>query len=529
VSACAWEDWRAGHELTKKSLCTLDKILLLVVPVSHEYLTIVTGSINIVAGLINRLATSLKLDLLWDKLVGHGLYLHAIRNPDILCHLQKQAERHYADHLATWPFSKGAGIRISGAAHIEYPRGLVVGNNVHIDEGCYLDARGGILIGDNTHISRNVTICSSHPRFEGDALPYDNMQVDKPVTIGKNVWIDMNVTIVPGVIIGEGAVIRVGAVINEDVPALAIVSSAVAVISNTREASRYKQLEQQQRWSGNGGNLLTEKAKSAFNRTAEQLGEKMFFVLGTGRNGSTAIAKNLNRHAGIICQHEPKLSLVTLSTKYSHREVSIEKVKQELMMLYCEQYTFPDLVYGESDQKLSNMVPLLRDILPSAKFIWLLRNPVDTINSTFSRGWFLDNDLYPTQVQRETYTENYKPMYSQYRVHADKAGLMSEQEWKDMSPFARNCWYWSYWNEMIEAHLKTLPVGQSMLVRLEDLQFQMPEILRFLGLPYDVSLEVQQANQAVYKLLTQSDWSADMQADFDRICLPNYRRWYDLE
>jgi hypothetical protein len=57
----------------------------------------------------------------------------------------------------------------------------------------------------------------------------------------------------------------------------------------------------------------------------------------------------------------------------------------------------------------------------------------------------------------------------------------------------------------------------------------MPEILRFLGLPYDVSLEVQQANQAVYKLLTQSDWSADMQADFDRICLPNYRRWYDLE
>jgi hypothetical protein len=48
-------------------------------------------------------------------------------------------------------------------------------------------------------------------------------------------------------------------------------------------------------------------------------------------------------------------------------------------------------------------------------------------------------------------------------------------------------------------------------------------------LPYDVSLEVQQANQAVYKLLTQSDWSADMQADFDRICLPNYRRWYDLE
>lgn len=156
--------------------------------------------------------------------------------------------------------SCGQDCHFYGSITVVLPERLSIGNNVHINQNAYINATGGVVIGDNTHISRNLTLYSYNHNYEGEALPYDDTAIEKPVTIGKNVWIGMDVKIIPGVSIGDGAVIGLGTVVNEDVPFCAVVGSPKHRIIKYRDKNRYAELEKNRRYGGVNGKLYrTEK------------------------------------------------------------------------------------------------------------------------------------------------------------------------------------------------------------------------------------------------------------------------------
>ena len=140
--------------------------------------------------------------------------------------------------------------KIHGRITIAYPDRLRIGEHVRIGRGCYFFCLGGLAIGDNTQISRNVTIYTASHDYRGNAIPYDDQYVLKPVMIGQSVWIGMNVSIAPGVTIGDGAIVGMGTTVATDVPAGAVVVGAKARIVAGRDMKKFRLLSEQARLFG---------------------------------------------------------------------------------------------------------------------------------------------------------------------------------------------------------------------------------------------------------------------------------------
>jgi hypothetical protein len=82
---------------------------------------------------------------------------------------------------------------------------------------------------------------------------------------------------------------------------------------------------------------------------------------------------------------------------------------------------------------------LLSEILPQAGFIWLIRDGRAVVASTVGRGWFDDHEL--EGVPPEKYM---KRQWKTHRLNGALCGALSGEEWRQMSVFERNCWYWAY-------------------------------------------------------------------------------------
>jgi acetyltransferase-like isoleucine patch superfamily enzyme len=111
----------------------------------------------------------------------------------------------------------------------------------HLKSGTYIETSGGVRIGRYFHPGRGLTIFSTnHNYLDCDRIPYDEVEISGPVTIGDFVWCGANVTIVPGVTIGEGAVIGAGSVVTRDVPPMAVVGGNPAKVIKYRDAAHFE-------------------------------------------------------------------------------------------------------------------------------------------------------------------------------------------------------------------------------------------------------------------------------------------------
>ena len=101
-------------------------------------------------------------------------------------------------------------------------------------------------MGNNIKMGPQVFIWTwNHNYYAPEALPYDRVCIEGPVTINDNVWVGAKATIIPGVTIGEGAVIAMGAVVTKDVPPCAVVGGNPAKILKYRDIEVYNKLKNQ--------------------------------------------------------------------------------------------------------------------------------------------------------------------------------------------------------------------------------------------------------------------------------------------
>ena len=104
------------------------------------------------------------------------------------------------------------------------PRGLTIGNNSHINQGCIIDARGKIAIGSSVSISHRVSIMTGGHDYQSRNF----LGKYKSVFIDDYVWIGVGASILQGVHIGKGAVICAGAVVSKDVAPYSVVGGIPA-------------------------------------------------------------------------------------------------------------------------------------------------------------------------------------------------------------------------------------------------------------------------------------------------------------
>ena len=133
------------------------------------------------------------------------------------------------------------GITISGEKDKFY-----IDQTSHLKSNTFIDCSGSVYIGKYFHTGRGLTIFSSNHNYNShNAIPYDEEDIKKPVTIKDFVWCGANVTIVPGVTVGEGVVIGSGAVITKDVPDFAIIGGNPAKVIKYRNIELFKKLKKE--------------------------------------------------------------------------------------------------------------------------------------------------------------------------------------------------------------------------------------------------------------------------------------------
>jgi acetyltransferase-like isoleucine patch superfamily enzyme len=406
--------------------------------------------------------------------------------------------------------SCGADVMALGRLYISQPGTVVIGNNVTIGHNAYFVTQGGLVIGDNTQIGRNVTIRTVAYNHAGEALPFDHNPHLKPVLIGRNVWIEDNVSIAPGVRIGDGAVIRMGVSINQDVPPLSIVASTSAHIIDCRDQTHYEALEQTRQVGGFRGVRIAEETLAHYDHSRQA---QLLFVLTTGRSGGTTIANVVSQHPQITSLNERRPQLIRLSAQHAHGLADHSAIREELRSIYSTS-VFSSPFHCESDQKLWNLGPFLSDIFPKCKFIWLLRAGHNVAAEGLRRGWYDGDSGHP-----------YKQRWDFFRLDGAKANAIPPDKWDSMSRAAKNCWYWWYVNDSIEAFLKTIPGDRHITVRLEALDERVDDIFAFLGVsPFAAQIphfnpKLPQLRDALVDLLKDSE-------AFERWIVPGMARWY---
>lgn len=403
---------------------------------------------------------------------------------------------------------KGEGIQLNGRVIFTHPRNVVLGSNVHIGTNAWFYSLGGLIIGDNVHISRNVTIYTANHNYAG-ALPYDDTYELKPVIIKNNSWIGMNVSIVPGVTIGEGAIIGLGAVISKDVPDFAIVGNPPFRVLKERDKRKYLEQKEAKIFGGIDGRRFESSGRMV---KLKKVDSNLLFIVGTGRSGTKTISNILDKHKDIYLKHELSEQLLRISTDYEYSIINREKTKFFLQEIYCNNTVFPAAkVIGESNQKFGNLISIIIEIFPNAKFVWLKRDGRKTVSSTFSKGWYkesnVNSDVFNPHIDK----------WEDSRLKGDRTNDFSEEEWATLTSFQKNCWYYAYWSFKIKNELNNVPEDQKLIIDLEDLSSSFNEIKDFIGIK-DLEYNDEVYNQSKSKLYSPNMWSDEENEYFEYVC-----------
>lgn len=134
----------------------------------------------------------------------------------------------------------GQGVELGDTLHIEFPERVTVGSYTYIGPWVKLYGRGGLAIGDNVMIAPEVLIMTTMHRYRNASMvPYDNVELLRPVSVGNGVWLGQRCILMPGVEIAEGCIVASGAVVTKSCAAGEIVGGNPAQVIAYRNMDHY--------------------------------------------------------------------------------------------------------------------------------------------------------------------------------------------------------------------------------------------------------------------------------------------------
>ena len=247
----------------------------------------------------------------------------------------------------------------------------------------------------------------------------------------------------------------------------------------------------------------------------------MFFVVTTGRSGSTSIAHALSAVDGCHSIHEAAPELILESSGYRYGDVSADAIRK--ILRNSRHSTVNGEVYCETNQTLSLIIPVLAEEFPQARFVWLIRNGMDVVASAYQKQW------YTGHSENHDRYEDCPPLEKAWidgRVRADRVGEMTESEWSSLPRFDKCCWYWGFVNRVIEADLNICAAGGFFALRLEEAEQRLPELIHWMGFNSERVPTMPVENPAKRELHHWTEWTPEEHAAFDRWCGPVMDRHY---
>ncbi len=224
---------------------------------------------------------------------------------------------------------------------------------------------------------------------------------------------------------------------------------------------------------------------------------------------------------GCVCLHEPPPELILESSAY--RYGSIDEAELRAILEKTRSPYVNGSVYCESNQTLSLIIPVLVDVFPQARYVWLMRNGLDTVASAYSKQW------YSGHSENHDRYEDCSPLEQAWidgRIEGDLCGDVSSKQWVQLDRFERCCWYWSYVTRLIGSDLQTYAPDRFRLLRLEELDRQFPDILRWMGSKAAIVPVAKQINVGKREPYPWTAWTPEQRSTFEYWCSDLMDRFY---
>lgn len=167
------------------------------------------------------------LTLRWFRFASVGTSVYVNHNVHVSwpkgIHLGNEVHVHYGSELRASPYSEirlADGCRIGPQATLDAKIGFIhIGLNGYVAPQAILRGDGGLEIGDNVLISPQVVLMAANHIFADRSVPINQQGESREgIIIEDDVWIGAGVKVLDGVRIGKGVVIGAGAVVTHDIP-----------------------------------------------------------------------------------------------------------------------------------------------------------------------------------------------------------------------------------------------------------------------------------------------------------------------
>lgn len=247
----------------------------------------------------------------------------------------------------------------------------------------------------------------------------------------------------------------------------------------------------------------------------------MFFVVSTGRSGTKTIANVLSLIEGCVCLHEPAPELILESSSYRYGTVSASDLCK--ILLETRSPRMNASVYCESNQTLALIIPVLAEAFPQARYVWLIRNGLDVVASAYQKQW------YTGHSENHDRYEDCPPIERAWidgRIEGDRCRDMTAIEWSRLDRFGRCCCYWSHVNRMIESDLNKYAAGRFKMLRLEEIDRQLPTIIDWMGMKAVIVPKAGRYNEAKRDPYYWTRWTIEERGTFEHWCGNLMDRYY---
>ena len=155
------------------------------------------------------------------------------------------------------------------------------------------------------------------------------------------------------------------------------------------------------------------------------------FILSTGRTGTKTLAGLLGLSSDIDAFHEPHPQLLeerkTARWEVHHNYSKYQNIFARSRGASLLRALRHETIYAETSARMTFFAPVIAELLPKSKFIYIHRAPTAIVRSGMRRGWYID---HPADYARICPVE----------------GEEAYAEWSQWPPFKKICWYWDAYN-----------------------------------------------------------------------------------
>ncbi len=188
------------------------------------------------------------------------------------------------------------------------------------------------------------------------------------------------------------------------------------------------------------------------------------FVLSTGRVGTQTLAALCGLSENVRAHHEPEPRLFALG-KLAHAAGSSAASDGTLLEGFrlaraalLEEARSSGRGYVETSPQVTFLARVIRELVPDARLIHVVRDPRDVVRSGMRRGWYAG-------------------------ARGDESRIVPGPDdphaasWEAMSPFEKNLWLWAETNRFILELASGLPGPAPVLIHSEQLTAGEPPAL----------------------------------------------------